>query len=113
VQDWAPANHGSWRFSPHESCELVVVFGDARETVPAWQGAADAWFLDGFSPAKNPELWGADLLQALAAKTRADGTFATYSAAGWVRRNLEAAGFEIEKRPGFGRKREMMAGRLR
>jgi tRNA U34 5-methylaminomethyl-2-thiouridine-forming methyltransferase MnmC len=92
---------------------LSVVIGDARQTVPAWSGRADAWFLDGFAPARNPELWEDSLMRAVAAHTAPGGTFATYSAAGSVRRALEAAGFEVERRSGYGRKRHMTAGRLR
>lgn len=91
---------------------LRVVPGDARETVPAWHGAAGAWFLDGFAPARNPEMWAADLMAAVGAHTVPGGTFATYSAAGRVRRALEAAGFQVTRRQGFGTKREMLAGTL-
>ena len=93
--------------------DLTVVFGDARETVPAWEGSADAWFLDGFAPARNPELWGEALIAEVARRTAPGGTFATYSAAGHVRRALDAAGFDVERCPGFGRKRHMSVGRLR
>ncbi|WP_425053255.1 tRNA (5-methylaminomethyl-2-thiouridine)(34)-methyltransferase MnmD [Psychromarinibacter sp. S121] len=89
-----------------------VVIGDARETLSAWNGAADAWFLDGFSPAKNPELWEAPLLEQVARHTAPGGTAATYTAAGFVRRNLADAGFAVERRPGFGRKRHMTVARL-
>jgi tRNA U34 5-methylaminomethyl-2-thiouridine-forming methyltransferase MnmC len=85
--------------------------GDARETLPQWQGQADAWYLDGFSPAKNPELWADDLLAELGRHTAPGGTFATYTAAGAVRRALAAAGFDVSRQPGFGRKRHMSAGR--
>lgn len=91
---------------------LDVVLGDARETLPDWPGLADAWFLDGFSPARNPELWEPALLAQVARHTVPGGTAATYSAAGHVRRSLEAAGFEVERRAGFGRKRHMTAARL-
>ena len=87
--------------------ELTIIEGDARETLPRWSGCADAWFLDGFSPAKNPELWGADLLGQVAHHTVPGGTAATYTAAGFVRRGLEAAGFAVTRTPGFGRKRHM------
>lgn len=89
-----------------------VIEGDARETLPAWGGCADAWFLDGFSPAKNPELWSDDLMRAVAGHTAPGGTFATYTAAGHVRRALEAAGFAVERRAGHGRKRHMTVGVL-
>jgi len=86
---------------------LRVVTGDARDTLPGWDGKADAWFLDGFSPAKNPEMWGADLMAEVGRHTAARGTAATYTAAGFVRRGLEAAGFSVFRAPGFGRKRHM------
>ena len=92
--------------------EAEIVIGDARQTLPAWAGRADAWFLDGFSPAKNPELWADDLMGEVAAHTAAQGTFATYTAAGAVRRALSAAGFAVERQPGHGRKRHMSVGRL-
>lgn len=92
--------------------EVEVIVGDARETLPAWAGRADAWFLDGFSPAKNPELWSADLMAMVAAKTAAGGTFATYTAAGHVRRSLSAAGFAVSRQPGHGTKRHMTVGQL-
>lgn len=91
--------------------DLAVIEGDARITLPVWEGCADAWFLDGFSPARNPELWEADLMCAVARHTAPDGSFATYSAAGAVRRRLAAAGFAVERCPGFGHKRHMSRGR--
>lgn len=87
--------------------EFNLVIGDARQTLPAWDGVADAWYLDGFSPAKNPELWEAGLLAEVGAHTAPGGTAATYTAAGAVRQNIAAAGFQVERVPGFGRKRHM------
>ena len=87
-----------------------IVPGDARITLPAWDGQADAWFLDGFSPAKNPELWSAALLAQVAAHTAPQGTFATYTAAGHVRRALAEAGFTVTRSPGHARKRHMTTG---
>ncbi len=92
--------------------EVRLILGDARQTLPVWDGAADAWFLDGFSPAKNPEMWGADLMAEVARHTAPGGTFATYTAAGFVRRGLAAAGFGVQRLPGFAGKRHMSAGRL-
>lgn len=91
---------------------LTVVVGDALGGVRDWAGAADAWYLDGFAPSKNPQMWSAELMQAVADRTRPGGTFASYTAAGWVRRNLQAAGFTVEKRPGHAGKREMIRGEL-
>ena len=90
--------------------ELHVIYGDARAALPRWDGQADAWYLDGFSPAKNPELWEEDLLAEVGRHTAAGGTCATYTAAGFVRRGLEAAGFTVERTQGFGRKRHMTRG---
>lgn len=86
---------------------FTLIAGDARQTLATWSGCADAWFLDGFSPAKNPELWQDDLLDEVAGHTSDTGTAATYTAAGFVRRGLEAAGFIVTRQPGFGRKRHM------
>ncbi|OWU82104.1 tRNA (5-methylaminomethyl-2-thiouridine)(34)-methyltransferase MnmD [Phaeobacter sp. 22II1-1F12B] len=91
----------------HPSVSLEIIGGDARESLAAWQGRADAWFLDGFSPAKNPELWQPELMAEVAAHTNPGGTAATYTAAGFVRRGLEAAGFDVTRAPGYGRKRHM------
>ncbi len=84
-----------------------VIIGDARTTLAAQTWQANAWFLDGFSPAKNPELWDADLMTQVGAHTSPGGTAATYTAAGFVRRNLAEAGFTVTRIPGFGRKRHM------
>ncbi|MEM9523542.1 MAG: tRNA (5-methylaminomethyl-2-thiouridine)(34)-methyltransferase MnmD [Pseudomonadota bacterium] len=91
---------------------LNIIWGDARETLPAWKGQADAWFLDGFSPAKNPELWSDELMAQVARRTAPDGSFATYTAAGHVRRALAQAGFTVARMPGYGRKKHMTTGRL-
>ena len=91
---------------------IHVIEGDARDTLPAWDGRVDAWFLDGFSPARNPELWSDMLMAQIAAHTAPGGSFATYTAAGPVRRALVAAGFQVTRCPGFGRKRHMTRGHL-
>lgn len=98
------AGQGPFQF---DDAVLTLMHGDARETLPKWSGSAVAWYLDGFSPAKNPELWGADLMQQVAAHTKPQGTAATYTAAGFVRRGLQDAGFSVERVPGYGRKRHM------
>ena len=108
LQRWAA---GERRFTLG-TIAVEVVIGDARETLPRWDGRADAWYLDGFSPAKNPELWSDDLMAEVARHSMPDATFATYSAAGHVRRALAAAGFVVERQPGHGRKRHMTVGRL-
>lgn len=91
--------------------DLHIIQGDARDTLRHWSGCADAWYLDGFSPAKNPELWEPALIREVARHTRPGGTAATYTAAGFVRRALSEAGFEVRRVPGYGRKRHMTIAR--
>jgi len=89
---------------------LTLAIGDANAMLNELVGRCDAWFLDGFAPAKNPELWTARLLGAIGARSNAGATLATYSVAAMVREGLHAAGFRVDKAPGFGRKREMLVG---
>ena len=86
---------------------LMLLFGDVMDVLPQLQGGFDAWFLDGFSPAKNPAMWEGGIFPLMAARTVKGGTAATFSAAGHVRRGLEAAGFTVRKEKGFGEKRDM------
>lgn len=102
-----------WNVIQLGTVRLVLGIGDANDLIDRWPdnlACVDAWFLDGFSPSKNPELWNADLMTKVAARTREGGTFATFTAAGWVRRNLQSAGFLVRKAPGYGRKRDMACG---
>ena len=87
--------------------DATIALGDARRTVPLWDGSADAWFLDGFAPARNPDLWEPALLAVVAARTAPGGRLATYTAAGHVRRALADAGLSVERVAGWGRKRHM------
>ena len=91
---------------------VEVIEGDARDTLQTWGGLADAWFLDGFSPARNPELWTPALMAEVGRHTAPGGSAATYTAAGFVRRGLEQAGFTVTRVPGFGRKRHMTVARI-
>lgn len=93
-----------------DGVSLEVRLGDARTLIEDAAFVADAWYLDGFSPAQNPELWDEDLLACVFSRTAPGGTFSTYTAAGWVRRNLQTAGFAVERVPGYGRKRERLQG---
>ncbi len=110
VEHWIPAGG---RFELWPGITLNVIVGDARATLPAWDGLADAWYLDGFSPARNPELWEEPLLAGVAAHMAPGGTLATYSAAGFVRRGLEKAGIAVRREAGYGRKRHMTTGQMK
>lgn len=110
LERWSGLSGVSQRWTMDDQTALTVVVGEAMDGVRGWEGLADAWYLDGFAPARNPDMWSEELMQAVADHTRPGGTFASYTAAGWVRRNLQAAGFEVEKRPGHAGKREMICG---
>jgi tRNA 5-methylaminomethyl-2-thiouridine biosynthesis bifunctional protein len=88
---------------------LALACCDVLQALPEFP-VADAWFLDGFSPARNPEMWAQPVLDGIAHVSRPCATLATYTCAGWVRRGLQQAGFRVEKAAGFGRKREMLHG---
>ena len=101
--------------SPHfvdDQTSLQVFQGQVEKMLIEFP-MVDAWYLDGFAPSKNPDMWSRKVLQLVADHTAMNGTCASYTAAGWVRRNLEDAGFAMEKRPGFGTKRDMIAGVLK
>lgn len=91
---------------------LTLAFGQAERLVPELEVAVDAYFLDGFAPSRNPSMWSAELLASLAQRGVAGATAATWAVAGAVRRGLAAAGFTVEKRAGFGTKREMTVAHL-
>ncbi|MCR9138325.1 MAG: tRNA (5-methylaminomethyl-2-thiouridine)(34)-methyltransferase MnmD [Alphaproteobacteria bacterium] len=97
-------------FELGDAVTLDIFFGDVKDRLPQWSGKADAWFLDGFAPARNRHMWSDILMQSVFEHTVARGTFATYTAAGWVRRNLSNAGFVVRKVPGFAGKRDMTRG---
>jgi tRNA 5-methylaminomethyl-2-thiouridine biosynthesis bifunctional protein len=87
---------------------LDLAIMDVGQALMSWSGAADAWFLDGFSPARNPAMWTPEVLAGVAAHSAPGARAATFTVAGAVRRGLAAAGFQVEKRPGFGRKSERL-----
>lgn len=93
---------------------LDLWFGDIKDCMPmvpsTQSGLVDAWFLDGFAPSKNPEMWNQTLFNNMANLSKKDCSCATFTAAGFVRRGLMEAGFDMKKVKGFGTKREMLAG---
>ena len=91
---------------------LTLALGDARELVPQLALGADAFFLDGFAPERNPQMWEPGLLRALARLARPGATLATYSAAGTLRDALGAQGFDVQRQSGFGVKRHMLSGQF-
>lgn len=109
---WPPLVPGFHRLLLDEGrVVLTLVFGDVAECVPQIDAAADAFYLDGFAPSKNPDMWSPDILARLNRIAAPQATLATYTVAGPVREALTRAGFVCDKPPGFGRKREMLAAR--
>ncbi|RLM24887.1 bifunctional tRNA (5-methylaminomethyl-2-thiouridine)(34)-methyltransferase MnmD/FAD-dependent 5-carboxymethylaminomethyl-2-thiouridine(34) oxidoreductase MnmC [Brenneria alni] len=98
------------------SITLDLWFGDVNTLLPTLDDSlnhqVDAWFLDGFAPSKNPDMWTDNLFHVMARLCRRQGTFATFTAAGFVRRGLQQAGFIVGKVKGFGQKRDMLSGYL-
>lgn len=111
-QFWPPLAPGFHRLHlDGRQIALTLLFGDALDCLSRLKASVDAFYLDGFAPERNPEMWGRPLLRAVARLAQPGATFATWTVASSVRQALAAAGFAAEKRPGFGRKREMLAGR--
>ena len=110
-QQWPLPQRGFHRLNfPDSRISLTLLYGDAADTLPQLSAEVDAWYLDGFAPVRNEGLWNSDLYQTIGKLTAAGGTFATYTAAGHVRRGLTDAGFDVIKRDGFGYKRDMSVG---
>ncbi|WP_460135003.1 bifunctional tRNA (5-methylaminomethyl-2-thiouridine)(34)-methyltransferase MnmD/FAD-dependent 5-carboxymethylaminomethyl-2-thiouridine(34) oxidoreductase MnmC [Pseudomonas sp. S1_E04] len=89
---------------------LTLLVGDALEQLPQLDAQVDAWFLDGFAPAKNPDMWTAELFAELARLAAPGSTLSTFTSTGWVRRLLNAAGFKMKRTPGIGHKWEILRG---
>ncbi len=111
---YPPPVTGCHRLHLFENLQLDLYFGDAVEQLNAHgeglRGKVHAWYLDGFSPGRNPRMWCDELFEAVAENSRSEATISTYSAAGEVRRGLQRVGFAIERIPGFIGKRHMLRG---
>ena len=123
LQIWPTLNHLSKPFMleytklTHKNIQLLdgrvqltLLIGDATECLSNINIFADAWFLDGFSPAKNPDMWQPTLFAQMARLSKPSTTIATFTSAGAVKRGLQTAGFSVNKQAGFGKKREMLTG---
>ncbi|WP_109077296.1 bifunctional tRNA (5-methylaminomethyl-2-thiouridine)(34)-methyltransferase MnmD/FAD-dependent 5-carboxymethylaminomethyl-2-thiouridine(34) oxidoreductase MnmC [Aggregatibacter kilianii] len=110
---WLEPIEGCYRFHFAETT-LDLWFGDIHDNLPQlgdyMRDKIDAWFLDGFAPSKNPDMWNDELYEQMYRYTKPLGTFATFTAASSVRKGLEKAGFNVQKRKGYGKKRECLAG---
>ena len=97
-------------FQITENVTLQLIIGDVNEEMPQLEAQVDCWFLDGFKPSSNPDMWSDIVFQNMARLSVPGASFATFTAAGFVKRGLRAAGFDVRKVRGFGRKREMLVG---
>ncbi len=97
---------------PQWKASIDLAVGDAEWALSQWSGPADAWFLDGFSPALNPGMWSPQIMALIGARSAPGARVATFTVAGAVRRGLADQGFVVEKKPGHGRKRERLEARL-
>ncbi|MGB3625328.1 MAG: tRNA (5-methylaminomethyl-2-thiouridine)(34)-methyltransferase MnmD [Henriciella sp.] len=113
IAKWPQRARGVQRLVwPDEALTLTLHTGEISETLPRAQLKADAWFLDGFSPAKNNAMWSEELWPLIHERCREGSQLGTFTVAGAVRRGLSEAGFEVEKAPGFGFKRERLEVRF-
>lgn len=111
LQQYAHINQGENRLLLADGrVKLDLWIGDVAKVMPQLTVPCDAWFLDGFAPAKNPDMWQPELFWHMARLSKTGATFATFTSAGAVRRSLQQAGFAVQKQAGFGRKREMLFG---
>lgn len=107
-----------WRHGRNEfsfgNVKLDILYTDISDILNFWPDIKiDAWFLDGFSPAKNAEMWSSEVMENIATLSAPKASFASFTAAGFVRENLTQAGFTVDKVKGHGRKRHMIRGRLK
>jgi tRNA 5-methylaminomethyl-2-thiouridine biosynthesis bifunctional protein len=113
IARWPGRAQGPHRVEfPELGVILDVVVAEVADALSGWSGRADAWFLDGFAPARNPAMWRDEVLALVAARSAPGAAAASFTVAGQARRGLAAAGFEVAKAPGFGRKRERLTARL-
>lgn len=113
LQQWPPLTPGFHRLHfDGGQVTLTLLLGDAQALLPKLVAKVDAVYLDGFTPSKNPELWSPALLATITRLCRTRATLATWSVTGELRRALEVSGWQLQRRPGFANKREMLVGQL-
>ncbi len=109
LAQWPKARRGFHHMDfPQWGVTVTLALMEVEVALDAWDGQADAVFLDGFSPALNPGMWSEAVFNRVAAHCAEGARLATFTVAGFVRRGLSDAGFAVSKCPGFGRKRERL-----
>jgi tRNA 5-methylaminomethyl-2-thiouridine biosynthesis bifunctional protein len=113
LDQWPDGRRGWRRIEwPDIGVVLDLAIADVCEALQVWNGRADAWFLDGFAPARNPQMWTDEVLNLIAARSAPGARAASFTVAGAVRRGLAAAGFTVERVPGFGRKKQRLEAKF-
>ncbi len=113
VENYPPAVEATHRRSLFDNRVVIhFKFMDVADALDDDGLEVDAWYLDGFSPAKNPAMWSEKLFALIVSNSRNGATCSTYTAAGFVKRNMQKAGLKTDKVKGFGKKREMLVARL-
>jgi tRNA 5-methylaminomethyl-2-thiouridine biosynthesis bifunctional protein len=111
IQNWPPTENGQHvRHFENGRITLILLFGFAGDVLSKLDAKIDAWYLDGFAPSKNPDMWNDTVFDNLARLSKPDTKLATFTAAGFVKRGLIERGFDVKKTPGYGRKRERLIG---
>lgn len=110
LQNYPLRIEGFHKITLNDNVTLMLIFGDVNETILEVRTPVDFWFLDGFKPSANPEMWSQTVFENMERLSSSGTTFATFTAAGFVKRSLQEAGFEVRKVKGFGTKRDMLVG---
>ena len=112
IAHWPGQAHGFHRVElPELNATLDLAIMEVADALEAWSGEADAWFLDGFAPALNPAMWRREVIELVARRSAPGARLGAYTVAGQIRRDLAAAGFAVERKPGFGAKRQRLEAR--
>ena len=104
------SGEGVYDLAIMESVTLTLIIGDVNEALPKLDAAVDCWFLDGFKPRSNPDMWSDSVFDNMARLSAVATTFSTFTAVGYVRRGLTSVGFNVQKISGFGYKWHMLVG---
>jgi len=113
IEHYPPAINGFHHIPLFDNrVSLTLIFDDVVNALQGLHARVNAWYLDGFAPAKNPDMWTSEVFDSIVKNSSPGTTFSTFTASGDVRRGLQAAGFEVEKVEGYGKKREMLRGTL-
>lgn len=108
LSQYPPAYRGFHTIWLSSGIRLILIFEDVKDALSNLDAEVDFWYLDGFAPARNQDMWAADLYRKMFARSSVGAKIATYSSAGDVRRGLSNAGFEVTRLPGFGKKKNRL-----